>query len=56
MYVLTHVSFTVLAYKEGIQVFFSINKRFIFIVWYENNYFMSGDSHELNMLIFIPRD
>jgi hypothetical protein len=32
-------------YIEDIQ-FFSINTGFIFIKWYENTYFMSGDSHE----------
>jgi hypothetical protein len=30
-------------YIEDIQ-FFSINTGFIFIKWYENTYFMSGDS------------
>ena len=29
---------------------------FIFIKWDENKYFTSGDSHEWNMIIFMPRD
>ena len=31
-------------YIDNIKVF-SINKQFIFIKWYENKYFTSGDSH-----------
>ena len=42
-------------YIEDILVF-PINKRFIFIEWYENKYFTSGDSHEWNMKIFIQQD
>jgi hypothetical protein len=40
---------------EDIQVF-SIDTWFIFIEWYENKYFMSGGSHEWNMVIFMPQD
>jgi hypothetical protein len=48
---------------RGYSSFFSINgirdfdgTWFIFIEWYENKYFMSGGSHEWNMITFMPQD
>jgi hypothetical protein len=41
---------------RGYLSFFHINTGSIFIEWYENKYFMSGGSHEWNMIIFIPQD
>ena len=32
-----------------------MNMGFIFIEWYENKYFMSGNNHKSNMIIFIPQ-
>ena len=40
--------------EENIEVFF-YKYRIYFIEWYENIYFMSGDSHKRNMIIFIPQ-
>ena len=42
--------------NRGYSSFFSINKWFIFIKWYENEYFTSDDNSEWNMIISTPQD
>jgi hypothetical protein len=42
--------------KQKIQVFFSINTEFIFILWYENYHISLMATATREIIIFIPLD